>query len=624
VRNGRRRWLCRQSRLLRLAQARPLGRAAIRARAPRILKELVYRFELDLESSPERLWPLVSDTNRFNRDAGIPAVERRNVGANARRRLRLVKLGLRLEWEEEPFEWVSPQRFSVGRRYLSGPIDWMRTTLELAPRRGGGTRLAYEVRARPRNLLGRIAIPIVIGLVSRRRFSALFRRYDATIGERTPLPSRPPRLVSGARERLESSRNALVAAGTNPELVDRLCSFVEHADDLSVSRLRPYALADAWGVERRKVLELCLEATRHGLLELRWELLCPLCRGAAAVESSLGAASETVHCDTCLIDFTGDFERSVEITFRPTPAVRRFESTEFCVAGPQTTPHVVAQQLLPPGGSRTLDLRLEPGRYRLRTLAVPGALSVVVAPGGATAAAARPEPGGWPAEELELAEEATTHVENATAEEQLVVLERTAWSDQAATASEVTALQVFRDLFAAEALRPGEPMSVGNLTVAFTDLRGSTRYYREVGDAPAFGSVLEHLDQLRQAVSDEQGAVVKAMGDAIMAVFPRPVCAVRAMLAAQRAVAGRPLALKVGIHFGPCIAVNQNGVLDYFGSTVNLAARLVGISSGDDLVVSDAVLADPEVAALSLSAEPLQGTLKGFEEDAPTLWQVRS
>jgi len=165
---------------------------------------------------------------------------------------------------------------------------------------------------------------------------------------------------------------------------------------------------------------------------------------------------------------------------------------------------------------------------------------------------------------------------------------------------------------------------VGSLAVVFTDLRGSTRYYREVGDAPAFGSVLDHLDVLRGIVAQEEGAVVKAMGDAIMAVFARPVCAVRAMLAAQRAVAGEPLALKVGIHYGPCIAVDQNGVLDYFGSTVNLAARLVGISSGADIVVSDAVRADPEVVALAPASEPVDGTLKGFEDDPPTLWRMRA
>ena len=112
------------------------------------------------------------------------------------------------------------------------------------------------------------------------------------------------------------------------------------------------------------------------------------------------------------------------------------------------------------------------------------------------------------------------------------------------------------------------------------------------------------------------------MGDAIMAVFTRPDAAVRAGLAAQRAVAGRPLELKVGIHTGPCIAITQNGALDYFGSTVNLAARLVSLSTGADVVVSGDVLADPEVAELGLRPEPLEATLKGFDR-SPELWRVR-
>ena len=164
-----------------------MGRGAARVRAARVLKELVYRLELDLESSPEQLWPLVSDTNRFNRDAGVPSVERLGVGDNARRRLRLTRLGVPVEWEEEPFEWVRPQRFSVMRRYITGPIESMLTSATFEPRPGGGTRL-YDVRACPRNLLGRIAIPFQIGLVSRRRFADVFRRYDAAARRDDAVP----------------------------------------------------------------------------------------------------------------------------------------------------------------------------------------------------------------------------------------------------------------------------------------------------------------------------------------------------------------------------------------------------------------------------------------------------
>ena len=210
-----------------------------------------------------------------------------------------------------------------------------------------------------------------------------------------------------------------------------------------------------------------------------------------------------------------------------------------------------------------------------------------------------------------------------------MVLERTAWSDQAATAAEVMALQVFRDLFSTEALRPGEEMSVGTLTVVFTDLRDSTRMYREIGDAPAYGSVVEHFDVLTEAIRRENGAVVKTIGDAVMAVFRRPVSSLAALLAAQAELAappggGRALELKAGIHCGPCIAVTLNGRLDYFGSTVNAAARLAGLSRGHDVVISDAVRTDPEVAELlgALAVEPVDVTLKGFDDEPFRLWRV--
>jgi class 3 adenylate cyclase len=386
--------------------------------------------------------------------------------------------------------------------------------------------------------------------------------------------------------------------------------------------LRPYVLADIWRASRRDVLTACLHATRAGLLELRWQLLCPLCRGAAASSRTLDAAGKVLHCETCRIDFSADLERSVEVTFTPSAGIRAVDPLEFCVGGPQLTPHILVQQLVEPGGTRVVDAQLEPGRYRLRALAAPGGVTVVAEAGGAGKATVHVDGDGWRPTEIHAGTEASLALVNAADEEHLFVLERTEWADDAATAAEVTVLQVYRDLFAAEALRADTPISVGTLTVVFTDLRGSTRFYREIGDAPAFGSVLDHIALLRDVVAAEDGSVVKQMGDAIMAVFVRPVSAVRAMLEAQRRVAGRPLALKIGIHAGRCIAVNQNGVLDYFGSTVNLAARLVAIASGDDLIVSDAVLADPEVRALALQAVRVDAVPRGFDDDAPSLWRV--
>ncbi|HMF58597.1 MAG TPA: adenylate/guanylate cyclase domain-containing protein [Pyrinomonadaceae bacterium] len=601
-------------------------------------KQFHYRWEYDLQSSPEKLWPLIADTNRFNRDTGVPSVERaQEDGArlqNARRRLRLFKFGIPVEWEEQPFEWIRPRRFGVVRRYSKGPVAEMRVLAELNPRDDGGTHLSYQVWATPRNALGLAAIPFQIGVLSARAFGKAFRKYDRLVSnEQQPLYLHSSgNFASGGRDRLHALAQKLISEGKPEKSVEALTEMIERADDLSLTRLRPYVLADYWDVPRREMLELCLCATRAGLLNLQWDILCPLCRGGES-NASLREIESQAHCPSCNIDFTTNFDRSVELTFRPNPSVRKIDSLQFCVGGPNVTPHIVAQQLLPADSERKLPLALEPGRYRVRTMELPGGQFFQVAEGGHTEVHLTASAEGWSGEEARVAQNATVILENATDHEQLFIMERMTWSDQAATAAEVTALQVFRDLFATEALRPGEMISVGTLTVLFTDLRGSTRLYREIGDAIAFGRVMSHFDLLRETIASEEGALVKTIGDAVMAVFRQPASALRAMLDAQRILAsqpdgGLPLQLKAGIHTGPCIAVTLNERLDYFGSTVNMAARLEALSSGCDVIISQAVYDDPEVIKMcseegGLLTEPFEMMLKGFDEQQFKLWRIK-
>ena len=511
----------------------------------------------------------------------------------------------------------------------------MRVLLELTENSNGGSDLVYQVWARPRNLLGILAIPVQIGIISARSFAAVFKSYDrdVEVAERKlEIPQVPVKFAEGGRQRLTGLRSKLASEGAPQELLSQLIEVVENEDDIEVSRLRPYVLADSWGADRRQVLELCLLSTRTGLLEFEWDLLCPLCRGAKVRSPSLGGIEQQVHCDTCNIDFDVNFEQSVELTFHPNPSVRQSLGSDFCVAGPRVTPHVLVQQLLAPGDQRTISLSLEPGRYRIRTLEKAGGQYLVVAENGKPAETVDLTDNGWEQRELLLLPGFELQVKNSSAAEELFILERLTWSDQATTAAEVTALQRFRDLFAGEALRPGERFSVGSLTILFTDLCGSTRMYNEVGDAPAFGLVMNHFDLLIEAVQAEDGAVVKTIGDAVMAVFKRPVGAVRATLRAQQALADADgplsqLSLKAGMHFGPCIAVTLNEKLDYFGSTVNIASRLEHLSEGGDVVLSSTVQEDPEVADFLVSSDvtvdPMQAKLKGFEEESFQLARIR-
>ena len=602
-------------------------------------REVHYSWEYNLKSTPEQLWPFVSDTNRFNRDTGVPSVEatqgKRQRLRNARRRLRLSFYGFAVEWEEQPFEWVRPLRFGIARTYTKGPVDELRALAELTPVESGGTRLKYSVSVRPKTFIGSLLVPLQFKFVSGPKFEKVYKKYDeaAQMGLLAARNEATNELSSAATGRIASVRERLLEEDIDPVLVNKLLDFIQQGDDFSVSRIRPYELADDWNMSRRDVLAACLRATRAGLLDLQWDLMCPLCRGTTETGTSLRDINSKVHCDTCRIDFKANFDRFVEVTFRPNASVRYVENKLFCMGSPHKSPHVVAQQLMAAQSERLLSLPLEIGKYRLRALELDGEQRIAVTNDGNASARIAITGSDWGDGELSLATNAALQLQNSTDAEQLLILERTAWSDQAATAAEVTALQVFRDLFSTEALRPGEQISVGTLTVLFTDLRNSTRLYREIGDATAFGRVMNHFDILRKQISDNDGALVKTIGDAVMAVFRSPAQALRAMLEAQEKLAApsdgsMPLTLKAGLHTGPCIAVTLNDRLDYFGSTVNMAARLEGLSSGCDVIISDAVYADAEVRELlgsdnELQTAPFEIELKGFTEERFRLWRVK-
>ena len=608
-------------------------------------REFHFRWTFDLKSSPERLWPFIADTNRFNRDTGVPRIdvekeEKRR--PNARRKLRLSIYGMPIEWEEQPFEWVKPVRFGIERVYSKGPMARLRARAELNEKTGGGTDLTYEVWATPRNALGSVVIPLQMKFVTGPKFRAAILDYDrlASAGAEAAQHGPDTSLSSFDLSRLQALHRKLIdsiadtdAIEQKRSIADRLADFIEHADDFDVGRIRAYKLADEWREPRRMVLEVCLRAVRVGLLDFQWDLLCPLCRGPQESPLSLKDINPHSHCEACKIDFTVDFDRYVELTFRPNAAVRRVKVESYCVGSPQMTPHVVAQQLLAVGDKRVLTMPLEVGRYRLRTLELPGSQDLDVIAGGDSSAEVIVSKQAWSYAPLHVAEVFSLTLENQTDAEQLVMLERMAWTDQATTAAEVTALQMFRDLFSSEALRPGEQISVGTLTVLFTDLRHSTQLYREIGDATAFGRVMTHFDVLRKEISENDGAIVKTIGDAVMAVFRSAADGLIAMLNAQRRLAEppdgtMPLTLKAGLHTGPCIAVTLNDRLDYFGSTVNMAARLEGLSTGSDVIISGAVYDDAKVRTLieskGLSAVEFDMALKGFEDERFELWRVSS
>ena len=90
------------------------------------------------------------------------------------------------------------------------------------------------------------------------------------------------------------------------------------------------------------------------------------------------------------------------------------------------------------------------------------------------------------------------------------------------TAKRMLTNQTFRDVFKADNLNIDQRLKITSLTFLFTDLKGSTALYERVGDLAAFDLVRAHFHALLEIISSEKGAVVKTIGDAVMATFIRP------------------------------------------------------------------------------------------------------
>jgi class 3 adenylate cyclase len=186
--------------------------------------------------------------------------------------------------------------------------------------------------------------------------------------------------------------------------------------------------------------------------------------------------------------------------------------------------------------------------------------------------------------------------------------------------------QTFRDLFRSEVIRGQEGLGVKDIALLFTDLKGSTALYDRIGDLNAFALVQQHFDRLQDVTVRHNGAIIKTIGDAVMAAFIKPADAVQAALDMRGEIAAfnerqsdKALVLKIGVHKGAAIAVTQNERLDYFGQTVNIAARVQNLADADEIFVSQDVYDATGVrdGLAVFAVEPRKAQLRGVQQELP-------
>jgi class 3 adenylate cyclase len=426
----------------------------------------------------------------------------------------------------------------------------------------------------------------------------------------------------------------------DPAVADAIVQLIETGEDHELNRINVLDFAKQTGLDEERVISGFLHASRLGLFDLTWNVLCPGCGGVLDAHSTLKSLrSDDYQCGLCACGYEPSVDEQVEVAFTVSPRTRRIAAHD-----PNTLPlWEYFKQVFWSSGvdlnkesfesltdEVTLDaLELPAGEKAQLSLQLPPQFIIVFEP--VTHSAQFIDVQGEPTKERQ---QLSLIYNNAHAPVETVVMRpgplRLSLDNQAGvrtlptvfiaaealhhligkrkpflTAKRMLSNQTFRDVFKADNLNIDQRLKITSLTFLFTDLKGSTALYERVGDLAAFDLVRAHFHALLEIISSEKGAVVKTIGDAVMATFVRPEHAIVAGLRMRAAMGAlntergtQDLIVKIGIHEGPCLAVTLNERQDYFGQTVNIAARVQSLSTSQEIHITGPVIDAPGVAAL--------------------------
>lgn len=410
--------------------------------------------------------------------------------------------------------------------------------------------------------------------------------------------------------------------------------------DHELNRINLIDFSSRRGLDEERVISAFLHASQLGIFDLSWNVLCPGCSGVLDVHDTLKELSPNdYHCGLCAAGYEASVDEQVEVSFTVSPRVRRIAAHD-----PHTLPpwdywrqifwssgiEICEESFARLVNEATLEaIELSPGEKAVLSMQLPAQFVIVFEPvthaaqfldvqGEATAErqhlslvynGLHPPTGTTPMRpgplRLMLENQAKVRVLPSVWIAGDALHDLLGKRKPIVTAKRILANQTFRDVYKADNLNVDQRLKITSLTFLFTDLKGSTALYERVGDLAAFDLVRAHFRALLEIIASEGGAVVKTIGDAVMATFVRPEQAIAAALRMRAAMdvlnearGTQDLLVKIGVHEGACLAVMLNERQDYFGQTVNIASRVQGQATSQAINVTGSVIKDPGVAAI--------------------------
>lgn len=540
-----------------------------------------------------------------------------------------------LVWEQEPYIWEQPFRFGTTRNFETGLFKNFKYLVDFIPNAEGTvvrTRLWFSPNGKWTLSLLRFWIDKLI----KRRYLAILKDLDKSAfkNQLTYEQNAPKALVRGAESKIRAITSQLITETKRKRIINHLIDYIKKADDEDLVRIHPFMLAEYWGEKKYAVLNVFLHASKIDLLDFSWDVCCSNCKAPRSTFRKLKESRANLYCEDCDLDYELDFNTNTHLTFTPHPLIRKISDKQYSFGHPESTPHKVSQHFLNIGESAYLKVKFEEGTYIFRSHSHKGKLVLHVREDGLDTVSIVIKDEDFTGQEVTISRKPNLTFENNSSKKIVCFLEKKDWKENATYASEVSSAHDFRTLFSREALKEGTSVKASGVTMLFTDLMNSTEFYQLQGDDTAIGQVMNHFKIIQHIVAEERGGIVKTIGDSVMAVFREPVSALKAVERIQQIFTsstsiGEAFKLKAGIHYGDCTAVNLNGRTDYFGTTVNIASRLVDVAQEKEIVISEEFFKHPDVMLYlskrekSLFIKENKIELKGFDDKKFKVKQLR-